>query len=172
MIEKELPIFFDFKGSKPFSGNFIQKYSKFEKLVHDLCSLYEIESPVLKIDLRSKKGKKSKTDGFIKFSEKTVRIKGFSIMTLLHEIKHWIDFQLGYLWDDLKENKKKEWAAIYYSTFRYYKMWPEKLKCLQEIQNLSSRKNVSIFFDEDEYSSDPHALAIVHLALGNKKCLF
>lgn len=170
MINQEIYLLEEFKEKKPWSGNFYKKKSKFNWLLTNLCYIHTLPCPKLIIPKNPHLYKWTKNiDGDCWFFEQKIRIKNFSVITLLHEFKHWVD-----LWSNKKfkpkENKeKREWEAIYYSISRFYKVWPERINYLKELSFSFSKNNICLdnFINKyNIYDNDPNMKAILDIVAG------
>ena len=161
IYDRELEILNDFKKDKPWSGNYTYKFPKFNDLLCDLCQLYKIENPTLIIP-KNKKFKWIKTrDGDFWFKQKKLRMKNFSVITLLHEFKHWIDYNNNRSWKTKKDKQKREYEATYYSTFLFYRTWTERLKHLQEIKKILKNTQYTLTIGSLDEKNDPNFQAII-----------
>lgn len=136
MIHQEIALLKELKKNNPWSGGYKAKKKKFKWLLTELCLIHNLKVPKLIIPQYPQKLKwTKKICGDC--SRKTIRINNFSVLTLLHEFKHWIDFHNPNLeWKQKKEKEKREYDAYYYSTRRFYEIWPERINMLSEFYNL------------------------------------
>lgn len=163
--ELELARLRDFKESNPWSGTYDQKKEKFKDLMTSFCEIHKVESPKLIVP----RSWKHKRHGDCWFKQQKIRMRNFSVLTLLHEFKHWSDFCQGMPFETDQDLLEREWEAKYYSTSRFYSVWPERVQGLQELiddvqdSDLSKFKTSSV---SDRYKYDPHLVAIVNVVRG------
>ena len=184
MIQQEIVILKQLKKKRPWSGGYEVKKEKFTWFLEELCKLHELEIPKLIIHRSEKQFKWAKKycgDCTLEGKKGQIRIKNFSIITLLHEFKHWKDFHDPELKFNKKEEKKREYDAYYYSTRRFYAVWPERIKMLSEfIENkifktksiqtrIRKMKNKYKEIDMD-YILKAETCAIIDIILGEFLC--
>ncbi len=158
IIEDEIYLLKKIKKNNPFDGNEHSKYNKFEKLLVGLCEIHKIGVPEFVINKNLPKG----VCGDCRFESPRIRLKRFSVVTLLHEFKHWVDYSKKLNFD--QELDDREWDAIYYSNILFYAVWPERIKNLKEVKELARKQNIVHYFNE-YINKNPSVQAIIDLCL-------
>jgi hypothetical protein len=151
MFKQEISLLKDFKKVGPWSGSYDQKKSKFSRLLDDFCKMHGVQ----KVELLFSKDLESYGECWTE--EGKIWLRNFSALTLLHEFKHWLDYSSS----DLKNDKVDEWRANYYSTYRFYYVWPERIKLLSE---LFKEKAVNV--EPEDYRVNANLLAMEDLVKG------
>ncbi len=143
IIQEEIEILKKFKQQSPWNGNYYNKKRKFKEFLIKLCELHEVEVPKFLIPKNQYKFKWAQQRfGDCNYRLKTIRIKNFSIITLLHEFRHWVDFQKSPELRSKKQEHVMEWRASYYSNRLFYTVWPERIKIFKKlIKNQGIIKN-------------------------------
>ena len=132
IMQEEIEILRNFKKKHPWSGDYYQKKKKFKKFLKQLCELHQVEVPKLLVPQKKFKWTKNRHGDCI-YKLKKIRIRNFSILTLLHEFRHWTDLCQ---FPELRSRKKKkevEWRANYYSNRLFYTVWPERIKIFKRL---------------------------------------
>ena len=177
VIKEEIEILNNFKKKHPWSGTYCQKKIKFKKLLTELCELHDVEVPKLLIPSKKFEWTK-KRHGDCTYQSKKIRIRNFSVITLLHEFRHWLDFCKFPTLIQRKEKKKVEWRANYYSSRLFYTVWPERIKIFkrlaknnQLIKNSTKLKRLRISYKNNanlKISSRAGMCALVDVLLDEK----
>lgn len=186
MIDQELELLKELKQKSPWTGEYQSKKEKFIWLLTELCNIHNMDVPKLVIPKYPNQfewTKKYCGDCAFRYRHKgKIRIKNFSVITLLHEFKHWIDFHNSKLkWKTKKEKEKREYDAYYYSTRRFYAVWPERIKTLSEFveNNIFETKTAQLrmrqmkekYQDTDvDYKLRAETRAIIDIVLGEVWC--
>lgn len=172
-LEKEIYLLNKIKQIDPWKGDYEYKYNNFKWILKNLCNLYFLPIPKLIIPKNPNKYKwTKKIDGDCWYYQLKIRLKNFSIITLLHEFKHWYDLFDNKKFKPKTNKEKREWEAIYYSITRFYTVWPERIQHLQEIKNKIISENINlseISFNNFNYSIDPNQQAIYDILLNKTK---
>jgi len=149
MIHQEIALLKELKEIKPWTGGYQTKKEKFEWLLNELCLMHKLETPKLIVPKNPKQFKWTQEYcGDCAYGSKyegRIRIRNFSVIILLHEFKHWIDFHNPELkWQSKKDRDKRDYDAYYYSARRFYEVWPERIKMLSEFieNNIFETKSV------------------------------
>lgn len=167
MIQEELKILKELKKMKPWYGSKSDKKEKFDFLYRSLSDLHGILVPKLRV-VNNLKIKNKKLYGLCNMEFGEIFINKFSVITALHEFKHWLDF--NYKVD--KSISKLEWEATYYSTSRFYIVWPERIQHLKEIRNRLNTEdnNYKIAKTDINYNMCPDTVAVLDIIMGSLKC--
>jgi len=164
ILQQDIEIIEVFKRCSPWSGTFERKREKFLTLLNNLCMVRSIEIPKLLIHRDHKRFKWARAnDGDCWFNQKKIRIRRFSVLTLLHEFKHWNDMKGGKSFNGPCK-KQREWEAVYYSTYLFYRVWPERLKHLSDLMTMRV-ENIKLSESQKENAS---LVALIDLIVKGK----
>ena len=165
MLKQEIELLKTFKENHPWRGDYNAKKKKFICLLNELCKLHNLESPKLLIPKKRGRFQWCKSrHGDCWLKDKKIRLRNFSIITLLHELKHWTEFNQNKNFKKLTR-KEREWSAIYYSTSRFYSVWPERITHLEELRD--NIKRVHHQEIKENYKENPHLSALVGIILND-----
>lgn len=159
MFTQEISLLKDLKQKHPWSGSYMVKKAKFKYLLNGLCEIHGVDAPRLLIPKDKEQyewTKKVYGDCWCQLGK--IRVRNFSVITLLHEFRHWLDYNTA----GLKRKKASEWRANYYSTYRFYYVWPERIKLLNE---LFTEKELSL--KPENYKTDAYIQAMEDLVRGD-----
>jgi hypothetical protein len=158
-FQQEIKLLKYIKSKKPWYGSYSSKKAKFTFLLDNLCELHCLDKIKLLIPEDRRQHEWSRRYyGDCCPKIRRIRIRNFSIITLLHEFKHWLDYNTTGLFHN---NKIDEWRANYYSTYRFYYVWPEKIDLLNE---MFTEQNISVY--AENYKVDVYLQAIEDLVQG------
>ncbi len=147
MIYKEIHLLKKFKKKYPWTGGYKIKKNKFKWFLNELCAIYNIKTPKLIIPQYPNKLKwTKKIHGDC--SKYRIRINNFSIITLLHEFKHWVDFHNSQLKWQKEELQQREYDAYYYSARMFYTVWPERIKMISELNTLIDNNDSNVIINK------------------------
>lgn len=138
---KEFDILLQFKKMKPWNGDYFTKYEKFKWLLDKLCLAYNLSYDIPKLKIMNDKYSDENGYGNFNFEKNIIELNNFSVITLLHEFKHFLDYKNNIKYND---DLDRENAADYYCYFNFYYIWPERIEKLQEILNIKKNNNLKL----------------------------